>query len=206
MLTLSCIAITYAFAEFLSGAHWPKYHLSCLFDKSCVRLMQPCCTRKRRASPSHSCCMQKFITDQNDGHEKFHICFSDSVGSTQDTKFWLSVPAKALQANNPGSTSKHSLNAAFGCLIQWWWRQGKVHVCVDLDWLSMDTVCCFKGLLLFTAFLSDDYLPSLSLVHSKLFIKAFQSSISQASPWTVSLFWASLSPLLPFLWLTPAER
>lgn len=29
----------------------------------------------------------KIIIDQNDGHEKFHICSGDSVGSTQDTNY-----------------------------------------------------------------------------------------------------------------------
>lgn len=61
----------------------------------------------------------------------------------------------------------------------------------------MDIACYFKGLLfIYNIFISR--LPSrLSLVHSDLFIKAFQSSISQACPWTVPLFWASLPPFSP---------
>ncbi len=99
-----------------------------------------------------------------------------------------------------------SLDAAFGRLIQWQRWEGKVNLCVDGDWLCVDIVHYFKGLLLFSTFLSADYLSCLSLVHSDLFIKAFQSSISHACPWTVSLFWASLPPFLPFLWLTLSEQ
>lgn len=51
----------------------------------------------------------KIVIDQNDGHEKFLICSGHSAGWTQDTNSDPGkpcIPAKALQANNPGPASK----------------------------------------------------------------------------------------------------
>ncbi len=107
------------------------------------------------------------------------------------------MPAKALQAINPGPTNKQLK----GCsILTFDSATGKKSSSLCGQWLTLHGWCItyyLKGLLLLVIFLTADYLVCLSSVHWDLFIKAFQSSISGACPWNVSLFWASLPLFSP---------
>lgn len=99
---------------------------------------------------------------------------------------------RSPQAINPGSTSKQL------CMCSMWIFNSAI---VTTKRLCVNTHSLYGYCVLFqrAAFIHNIFISTMSLVHSNLFIRAFQSSISQASPWTISLFWASLPPFLSFL-------